>query len=99
MKPFIHCCVSLQINSGQMESLNASDVKLLAVKVTPKRMGVNGMLTAGEGLLANGGPQADFSFRPVNYPLRKIPYLHQMQKWPHQPQCYIYSVIVYLKSA
>ena len=28
-----------------MESLNASDVKLFAVKVTQKWMGVNGMLT------------------------------------------------------
>jgi len=25
-------------------------------------MGVNGMLTAGEGLLANGAPQGDFTF-------------------------------------
>jgi len=31
----------------KMEYLNASDVKLFAVKVTPKCMGVNGMLTAG----------------------------------------------------
>ena len=36
MEPFIHCRVSLEISNGQMESLNASDVKLFAVKVTPK---------------------------------------------------------------
>ena len=36
MEPFIHFHVSLEINNGQMESLNASDVKLFAVKVTPK---------------------------------------------------------------
>jgi len=27
------------------------------------------MLKAGEGLLANGSPQRDFSFRLVDYPL------------------------------
>jgi len=36
MEHFIHCCVSLEINKGQMGSSNASDVKLFAVKVTPK---------------------------------------------------------------
>ena len=36
MGPFIHFRVSLEIMNGQMESLNASDVKLFAVKVTPK---------------------------------------------------------------
>ena len=36
MEPFIHFRVSLEINNGQTESLNASDVKLFAVKVTPK---------------------------------------------------------------
>ena len=36
MEPFIHCRVSLEINNGQIESLNASDGKLFAVKVTPK---------------------------------------------------------------
>jgi len=36
MEPFIHCRVSLQINNGQMESLNSSDGKLFAVKVTLK---------------------------------------------------------------
>ena len=36
MEPFIHFRVSLEIMNGQMESLNASDVKLFAVKVTPK---------------------------------------------------------------
>ena len=36
MEPFIHSCVSLEINNGQMESLDASDVKLFAVKMTPK---------------------------------------------------------------
>jgi len=60
MQPFIHCRVSLEINNGQMESLNATYVKLFVVKVTQKQMGVNGMLTAGEGLLANGGPQFSF---------------------------------------
>jgi len=45
-EPFIHFRVSLEINNGQMESLDASDVKLnvtlltdvklFAVKVTPK---------------------------------------------------------------
>jgi len=55
MEPFIPCYVSLEINNGQMKSLNASDVKLFAVQLMPKWMGVNGMLTAGEGLLANGG--------------------------------------------
>jgi len=33
-------------------------------------MGVNGMLTAGEGYLANGSPQGGFSFRLVDYPLK-----------------------------
>jgi len=37
--------------------------------MTAKCMGVNGMQTAGEGLLANGGPRGDFSFRLVDYPL------------------------------
>jgi len=32
-------------------------------------MGVNAMLTAGEGLVANGGPRVDFSFRLLDYPL------------------------------
>ena len=36
MEPFIHCRVSLEINNGEIESLNASDVKLFAVKVMPK---------------------------------------------------------------
>ena len=36
MEPFIHFRVSLEINNGQMESFNASDVKLFAVKVAPK---------------------------------------------------------------
>ena len=36
MGPFLHFRVSLEIMNGQMESLNASDVKLFAVKVTPK---------------------------------------------------------------
>ena len=36
MEHFIHCRVSLEIKNGQMESSNASDVKLSAVKVTPK---------------------------------------------------------------
>jgi len=36
MEPFIHSHVSLEINYGQMESLDTSDVKLFAVKVTPK---------------------------------------------------------------
>ena len=36
MEHFIHCRVSLEIKNGQMESSNASDVKLFAVKVTPK---------------------------------------------------------------
>ncbi len=36
IEPFIHCRVSLEINNGQMESLDASDVKLFAVKVTAK---------------------------------------------------------------
>jgi len=36
MEPFIHCCVSLEINNGQMESLKIPDVKLFTVKVTPK---------------------------------------------------------------
>ena len=52
MEPFIHCCVSLEINNGQIESLDASDGKLFAVKVAPKFMAVNGMLTGGDGLLA-----------------------------------------------
>jgi len=33
---FIHCHVSLEINNGQIESLDALDVKLFTVKVTPK---------------------------------------------------------------
>jgi len=61
MEPFIHCRVSLEINNGHMESLNASYVKLLAVKVTPKWMGVNGMQTAGEGLITNGDPPREAS--------------------------------------
>ena len=32
MEPFIRCCVSLELNNGLIESLNASDVKLFAVK-------------------------------------------------------------------
>jgi len=36
MEHFIHCNVSLEINNGQMKSLDASDVKLFAVKVTLK---------------------------------------------------------------
>ena len=36
MEPCIHCHVSLEINNGQIKSLNASDVKLFAVKVTSK---------------------------------------------------------------
>jgi len=48
MEPFIQYRVSLEINKGQIKSLDASDVKLSAVKVMQKWMGVNGMLTAGE---------------------------------------------------
>ena len=36
MEPFIHRRADLEINNEQIESLNASDVKLFAVKVTPK---------------------------------------------------------------
>jgi len=36
MEPFIHCRVSLEINHGQMDYLDASDVMLFTVKVTPK---------------------------------------------------------------
>jgi len=36
IEPFIHCRVSLEINNGQMESLDASDVKLHSIKVMPK---------------------------------------------------------------
>ena len=52
MEPFIHCRVSLEINNGQIESLNASNVNLFSVKV-PESMGVNGMLTGGDGLVAS----------------------------------------------
>jgi len=55
MEHFIHCCVSLEINNGQMGSSNAcKDVKLFAVKVTPKWMGVNGNANASEVLLQDG---------------------------------------------
>ena len=53
MEPFIHCRVSLEINNGQIESLNASDVKLFAVKVAPKCMLVSGMLTGGDLFVAS----------------------------------------------
>ena len=69
MEPFIHFRVSLEINNGQMESLNASDVKLFAVKVTPKWMGVNGMLTAGGVPLANGGVRGCFKIIQIAAPL------------------------------
>jgi len=39
MERFIHCRVSLEINNGQMKSLDTSDVKLFTVKVKPKWMG------------------------------------------------------------
>jgi len=42
MEHFTNCRVSLEIHNGQMGSSNASDVKLFAVKVMPKWMGVNG---------------------------------------------------------
>ena len=47
VESFIHCRVSLEINNGQIESLNSSDVKLFAVPVVPKLMAVNGMLVVG----------------------------------------------------
>jgi len=44
MEPFIHCRVSLEINNGQMESLNTTDVKLLVIL---------SQWNAGEDLLIN----------------------------------------------
>jgi len=51
-----------------MESLEASDVKLFTVKVTPKWIGVNGMPAAGDSPLQWRLPGA-FSFREMDYPL------------------------------
>jgi len=50
MEHFIHCHVSLEINNGQIKSLDASDISYSLSKRMPKWMGVNGMLTAGEVL-------------------------------------------------
>ena len=92
MEPFIHFRVSLEINNGQMESLNASDVKLFAVKVTPKWMGVNGMLTAGEGLIANGGRRGWYGNRDLDYPPGLYP-------WKVLPSQAVFRLEASLKAA
>ena len=62
MEPFIHCRVSLEINNGQIESLNASDVKFFAVKVAPKCMLVSKMLAGGDLFVASKRRHRRFEF-------------------------------------